>query len=256
MGAAVVGRDDLEVVDVSAPVPILVLDTDVWKLDVFVFVWQPMRQCPLANLVGRAIRPAVAVTLLAIALLKEALVLALQLVVENHPTDLATPLPDFVSGPFVRSVKMRVMRDLWSPREAGVEALPVVERAVLRRIQEVTTTFRQRYERRPRRSSTKGTGFDQARAPQVLKLLVSASAFSRCDRLEVASRHRAKCADRGQDPNVSPGEFIGALTNGDPLSATAARQGEAPREDITRVPRHRLPRIGTAAATAVDVARF
>src|SRR5262245_52563957 len=101
------------------------------------FEWQPMRQRPLANLVGRAIGPAVAIAFLAIALLKEALVFALQLVVENHPSDMAAPLPDFVSRSFVGTVKVRVVRDLGPPGEARVEALSVVERAVLRCIQEV-----------------------------------------------------------------------------------------------------------------------
>ena len=49
---------------------------------------------PFPNLVGRAIGPAVAVPLLAIALLQEALIVALQLVVEDDAPDMATTFSD------------------------------------------------------------------------------------------------------------------------------------------------------------------
>ena len=87
-------RDDLEVFDLPATIPVLVLDADIGKLDVLVLVRQPVRQRPLPNLVGRAIGPAVAVPFLAIALLEEALIVALQLVVEDHAPNMATTFSD------------------------------------------------------------------------------------------------------------------------------------------------------------------
>jgi hypothetical protein len=79
MSASIVRSDDLEVFDLPAAITVLVLDADIGKLDVLVLVRQPVRHRPLPNLVGRAIGPAIAVTFLAIAFLKEALVVAIQL---------------------------------------------------------------------------------------------------------------------------------------------------------------------------------
>ncbi len=149
MGTAVVRCNDLEVFDLPATIPVLVLDADIGKLDVRVFVRQAVRQGPLANLVGRAIGPAVTVPFLAIALLKEALIFALQLVIENDAPDMATTFSDCLCRSFVRSVKVRVVGDLGPPGEARIEALAIVERAVLGAVQQVAATFREGHERGP-----------------------------------------------------------------------------------------------------------
>ena len=96
MSASIVRSDDLEVFDLPATIPVLVFDADIGKLDVLVLVRQPVRQRPFSNLVGRAIGPAVTVPFLAIALLQEALILALQLVVEDHAPNMATALSDLL----------------------------------------------------------------------------------------------------------------------------------------------------------------
>jgi hypothetical protein len=149
MGAAVMRRDDLEVFDLSAPISVLVLDADIRKLDVLVFVRQPVRQRPFPDLVGRAMRPAIAVALLSIALLEEALVFALQLEVEDDSPDMATAISDHLCGSFVGPMKVRVVGDLRPSREAGVELLPIAERAILSRVQEVSPTVREGDERGP-----------------------------------------------------------------------------------------------------------
>jgi hypothetical protein len=43
MGAAVMRGDDLQVRNLPATIPVLVLDADIRELDVFVLVWQPVR---------------------------------------------------------------------------------------------------------------------------------------------------------------------------------------------------------------------
>jgi hypothetical protein len=149
MGAAVMRRDDLEVFDLSAPISVLVLDADIRKLDVLVFVRQPVRQRPFPDFVGRAIGPAIAVPLLSIALLEEALVFALQLEVEDDSPDMATAISDHLRGSFVGPMKMRVVSDLRPSREASVELLAVAKRAILSRVQEVSPTLRESDERGP-----------------------------------------------------------------------------------------------------------
>jgi hypothetical protein len=237
MSAAVMRRDDLEVFDLPAPIPVLVLDAYIRKLDVLVFVWQSVRQRPLPNLVAGAIGSAVAVAFPAIALLEEALVFALQLVVEDHAADMTTALPDLLCRSFVRTVEVRVMRDLGPPGKARIEALAVIERTVLSCIQKVATAVCEGHERGARTSCAERTRFDEARTPQVLDLPVAISACTIGGWLQLALRHGPKRANRRQQPNVGSGQLVRALADRDTLSASAARQCEPPGEHITRITR-------------------
>ena len=91
MGAAIVAGHDLEILVPRATISVLVLDPRVRKPDVPV-VRQLVFPRPPCNLFGFTVRPAVAVLLASIALVQEALIVALQLVVEDdapNPTALA-----------------------------------------------------------------------------------------------------------------------------------------------------------------------
>ena len=83
VGAAVVAGDDLDVLMPRAAVAVLVLDPGIRELDVPVVVRQLVFPRPPCNLLGLAVRPAVAVLLAAIALVQEPLIVALELVVED-----------------------------------------------------------------------------------------------------------------------------------------------------------------------------
>jgi hypothetical protein len=122
---------------------------------------------------------------------------------------------------------MRIVGDFRSPGEARVEALAIVEGAVLGRIQQVATALREGHERGSGPSSAKRTGFDEARAPQVFDLLVAVSGCTSFGWFQVTLRHGAKRADRRQQPHVGPGEFVRTLAKRDALSAATARQGES-----------------------------
>jgi hypothetical protein len=115
---------------------------------------------PTHDLVNRAIGSAVTVSPLAIALLQEALIIALQLVVEDHAPNVTAGVSDLLGGALVRAVKVRIVRDLGAPGEAGVEALAVIERAILGRVQQVAATLGEGHERGPGTPGSEGTGFD------------------------------------------------------------------------------------------------
>jgi hypothetical protein len=127
MSASVVGRDDLEVLDLSAPVAVLVLDAHIGELDVLVLVRQSMRECPLTDLVDRPVGPAVTLPVSTVALLKETLVLTLQLVVKNDAANTTTPILYALSRVLVRSVELRIVGNLGPPGKAGVELLAVLD---------------------------------------------------------------------------------------------------------------------------------
>jgi hypothetical protein len=78
---------DLNVQRPQAPVAVFVLDAHIGKLDVAALLRKLVLNGPAMDLLGRSIGPPVAVRLAAIGLLQELLVLALQLVIEQHSPD-------------------------------------------------------------------------------------------------------------------------------------------------------------------------
>ena len=80
MGAAVVRRDDLNVLAPPTPVRVLVLDADIREVELIVEVGQVVFVGPVANLIGRPIGVAVVVVVVLVAFVQPPLVLALELV--------------------------------------------------------------------------------------------------------------------------------------------------------------------------------
>jgi hypothetical protein len=107
MGAAIVWGDDLDVLALPAAIRLLVLDADVGEMDLVIEVRQVVLVRPFANLIRRSIRMAVVVVVVLVSLVEPALVLALQLVVEDDALDVRTAVQETVLGLFVRAI------DLW-----------------------------------------------------------------------------------------------------------------------------------------------
>ena len=112
MGAAIVRRDDLDVLALPAAVRLLILDSDIREVDLVVEVRQVMFVCPLANLIRRAIGVAVVVVAVAVVLVKPALILALELVVEDDAIDVRAALLEPRLGLFVRAIDLDVVLQL------------------------------------------------------------------------------------------------------------------------------------------------
>ena len=74
MGAAMVRRDDLDVLAFPAANRLLVLDADIGEVDLVIEVRQVVFVHPFANLIGRAIRMAVVVVVVLVPLVEPALV--------------------------------------------------------------------------------------------------------------------------------------------------------------------------------------
>jgi hypothetical protein len=96
MGAAIVRGDDLDVLTLPAAVRLLVLDADVGEMDLVIEVRQVVFVRPFANLIGRAIRMTVIVVVVLVAFVEPALVLALQLGVEDDALDARTAVQETV----------------------------------------------------------------------------------------------------------------------------------------------------------------
>lgn len=124
MSAAVVRREQLHVLVAFAPIN-LVLDPVVGEMHLAVEERQVVFVRPLADLLFVAVRSSVAVGAVAVVLLQELLVLALQVLLEDDAPDVeaAVLVLEACLLLAVRRVKVRVVVDFAGPANAGVERL-------------------------------------------------------------------------------------------------------------------------------------
>jgi hypothetical protein len=123
MRAAVVRGRDLYILDACTPVTVVVLDTNVWKLDVPIVE----RKCTLArppfNLLAVAIRPTAAVSSTPIRVLQKALVVALQILLQHDAPHLTPARNQSFSGFQVSRIEANVMSQLAWLQNPRVERL-------------------------------------------------------------------------------------------------------------------------------------
>jgi hypothetical protein len=148
VGAAVVAGHDLEILVTRASITVLVRDSSVGKMHLFVVVRQLMLTRPASDLLGLSIGSPVAVLAAAIVLLKEALVIPLELVVEDDSPDPAALLADALLGTLVSAINLGVVRQLARLLDARVKGLAGLVAAVVWRVavglHEVAAMGRQR----------------------------------------------------------------------------------------------------------------
>ena len=125
------GGDNLDVLMPRAAVPVFVLDTGIREPDVPIVVRQFVLARPPRDLLGLAIRPAVAVLLPSIALVEEPLIVALEFVVEDDTADAAALVPQSLVGALVGAIDLGVVRQLARLPDAGVEGLAGLVAAVI-----------------------------------------------------------------------------------------------------------------------------
>src|SRR5688572_5136111 len=104
VGATIVVGDDLDVLVPRQPIPVLILDACIRKVNVSVVVRQVVCARPLGDLLRLTVRPSVTILFASIALMQVTLIVALELVVENdtaHPTALPSQT---LLGALVRAI--------------------------------------------------------------------------------------------------------------------------------------------------------
>src|SRR5262245_25425642 len=127
MSAAVVRREQLDVL-VAFPTIDFILDAVVREVHLAIEVRQLVFTGPIANLVLVAARSAVAVRPVAVVVLEELLVLALQVLLENDAADLEVVvlISEACFLLAICRVKTRIVVDLAVTTDASVERLPSI----------------------------------------------------------------------------------------------------------------------------------
>lgn len=109
MGAAIVLGDHLEVVVIPTAVRFLVLDADIGEMHLAVEVREVMVESPLADFVVSAVRVAVVVGTVTVALVQPLLVLTLELVVERDALDACASRLQALGVALVGAVNLKVV---------------------------------------------------------------------------------------------------------------------------------------------------
>src|SRR5204863_194639 len=123
-----------------------VLDAEIREVDVPIEVRQVVLASPFSDLFGAPIRPAVAVGAVTVPLLQESLIVALELVVQNHPLNPCAAVLEPFGFSQIRAKDLRVVLNLARLFQVGVERLAAVLFASAMRIEEVPATLRQHHD--------------------------------------------------------------------------------------------------------------
>ena len=139
--------NDLEILVPRAAVAVFVLDTGIRETHVLIVVRQLVFTRPPCNLFGLTVRATVAVLLASVALVQEALIVALELVVKDDAPNPTTLAAETLLGTLVGAINLGVVRQLtWLP-EACPECLTGLVRAVVASVsvgfEEITASVRQ-----------------------------------------------------------------------------------------------------------------
>jgi hypothetical protein len=126
MSAAIVRRDDLDILSLPATTGLLVFDADVREVDLVIEVRQVMFVSPPANLIGRPIGVAVVVILVLVVLVQPALIVTLQFVIQDDTPDARAAVVEPRLGLLVRAIDLEVVLQLARACEARVERLAMI----------------------------------------------------------------------------------------------------------------------------------
>jgi hypothetical protein len=230
-----------------------VLDPGIREVVMTVVVRQVVFPNPACNLLRIPVRSSVAVLPPAIALVQEPLVVALQLVVQDHAIDSAALLAEALLAAQVGAIDLRVVRQLARLSEAGVEALTGLPRAFLGlariRFEHVTATVGQ--------DDSTVVRTERRGVQQTLSLKVALGAECALTAVvKITLGHDSKGADSGEHPAFRSVHLVHTIAFSHRPALTSARQVESSREHISWVSIVRRLTVAarTAMATTVSIA--
>src|SRR5262249_27520211 len=215
--AVVVAGRELEILVVAAAIGMLELDSHIRELHPIADDWQPMRIGPGADLLGASRWPPRGVVSLALFRVQKALVVALQLVVEQHTLDARALALQPLGGTHIHARELRIMGSLLRLRQSPVIRLrSFVLRSVTMPLQQRLARPRQGHQSGPFAIENLGRDGNQSLRPQVLQIAMPAVARSVLD--GITRINHAKRADGRQRANLRATERVVAGADLDALS--------------------------------------
>jgi hypothetical protein len=230
MGAAIVRRDDLDVLALPAAIWLLVLDANVGEVDLVIEVRQVVLVGPIANLIRRAIGMAVVVVVVLVPLVEPPLVLALQLVVEEDALDVRTPVQETVLGLFVRAIDLEVVFEFSFAPQARIERLRVLVIVIAVALQEAATVLRQAH--RMVAVSGHARGLDQPLFAQVSQIARPGISRASIVVSEITTGDHSECTNGRERPGFGAAQGVFAVAVVNQLALWSARQVNMSAEGI------------------------
>jgi hypothetical protein len=200
---------DFHVFHVAAAVGMLVLDPKIRELDAVIQDRQVVLGRPLFDFFTGSIWPAVTVRTIAVSLLQEPLVIALQLVIEDDSLNARTLCLELFRSAHVRPTELGVVREFAGLHRSRVERLEGLGIATAVAFEELSSAFRQAdddsavsvaIERR--------NGSDEPGAPKAFQVPMPNVAGPRVVVPQFVCWDDAKRPDRRERPNLGPAEVI------------------------------------------------
>jgi hypothetical protein len=244
-----VRRDDFNVLDPAPAVAVVVFDPHIREMHLVVVVRQAVLSRPPGHLLVFAGGPSVTVWSVAIALLQELLVLALQLVVEHHPMDVRAVIPEALRGATIGPIDRGVVRQLARLLEPGVKSLPgLIHIVSASRLEHVPPFTSEDHD-------VTVSAAERHRLHQALVAQVTQATFVG-DVSQILDPGNAEGADRGQRPTLRSVQFVGSIPHQDELTFVPLGKVEAARDRFSRsvgavLAFARVIVAGTSAATQV-----
>ncbi len=210
----------------STLVPVVrpeIFDLRVRKLDPTIDVGEITVLSPAANFFLIATRAAIAIRPPAVGLLEEALILALEVVLEHHTLH-ARPFPRrALGGCDIRAIHLRVVHQLTSTDDSGVEGLPglLIARAV--RLEQFAPLRRQCDEIASGFTIDGGDVSQQAVGLEMCQVAVMEVARTAAVIAKVVDRHHAEGPHGGQGPYLRATEPVCLAAQFNRLALAASR---------------------------------
>ena len=251
IGAAVVGRHDLDVLDLPLAVRSLVFDANVGKMDVAVDHRKITAGRPLRHVGGVAVGVLFLPAALAFQIVEEPLVVPLQLVVEDDACDNRALLLEALGRSFVRAVELGVVRQFARLHEAGVERLrSAVAVGRPMSLQQFATAIRQRHEGRPVATDDVGARLHKACLPKGSQLAVAGACGASAVVPKIGGHDDPEGAGRRQHPDLGLAQIDRAISVPDRPARRAAWQIQIARQRVAQTRRVSTRRRRIAAALA------
>jgi len=234
VGAAIVVGRYLDVLLAGSPVLVLPLDPNVGKVYLLVEVRKMVRERPVLDLVRIPVRSSVTIRALAVSVLQEVLVVALQLEVQDDPAETSPAPRDAFRGPNVRPVHLDVVFELAELPHARVERLAslLAARPAVG-IQKVAAFLREGDDMVPTTLETHG--LDQPSFAQMSQVSTARIDRSAVMVAEVARGDDSEGSNGGRRAALRAAEFVRPVAQGDGDALAVAGQVKVAREQLTRI---------------------
>ena len=252
MGAAVVRREDLDVLDVAPAVRPEELDLEVGKLDTSVGVREVVILGPSANVIAISSRPAVAVRPAAVRLLEERLIFAPKVLLEDHALDVRALFDQALRTPQICSIQLRVVNQLTLTGEAVMKRLSwIVVRGSVR-FQEFASSVGQRHEVSAGFPIDRSDMANQPFGAKVVEVAVPQVGSPVAAVPEVVDGNHAKCAHGRERAHLGAAQVVLLVADRHGFAVEAARQVEALSKDVARIDGVEVAGIAIQATAAAS----